>query len=178
MTVTLIWPGYSRLSSIFLTTSRASRLAARSSICVRRDEDPHLAPGLDGERLLDAVERVGDAFQRLEALDVGLDHLAARAGRAPLMASAVATMNASTVCGSSSPWCAAIAWTILAERPSRLGDVGADQRVRAFDLVVDGLADVVQQTGGLADVDVGADLGASAAAISETSSEWCSTFWP
>ena len=40
-----------------------------------------------------------------------------------------------------------------------LGDVGADQRVRPFDLVIDRLADVVEQPGGLRHVDVGADLG-------------------
>ena len=36
---------------------------------------------------------------------------------------------------------------------------GADGRVRTLDLVVDGLADVVQQAAHLGDLDVGADLG-------------------
>ena len=36
---------------------------------------------------------------------------------------------------------------------------GADGRVRALDLVVDGLADVVEQAAHLGDLDVGADLG-------------------
>ena len=40
-----------------------------------------------------------------------------------------------------------------------LGDSGADRRVGALDLVVDGLADVVQQTAHLRDLDVRADLG-------------------
>ena len=40
-----------------------------------------------------------------------------------------------------------------------LGDLGADRRVRALDLVVDRLADVVQQAAHLGDLDVGADLG-------------------
>ena len=40
-----------------------------------------------------------------------------------------------------------------------LGDLGADGGVRAFDLVVDRLADVVQQTAHLGDLDIGADLG-------------------
>ena len=40
-----------------------------------------------------------------------------------------------------------------------LGDLGADGRVRALDLVVDRLADVVQQAAHLGDLDVGADLG-------------------
>src|SRR3712207_2862677 len=37
----------------------------------RGDENADLPAGLDGEALLDAVEGVGDAFERLEALDVG-----------------------------------------------------------------------------------------------------------
>src|SRR3989442_389147 len=39
-----------------------------------------------------------------------------------------------------------------------LEDVGADQGVRPLDLVVDRLADVVQETGRAGDVDVGADF--------------------
>ena len=40
-----------------------------------------------------------------------------------------------------------------------LGDLRADRGVRTLDLVVDGLADVVQQPAHLGDLDVGADLG-------------------
>ena len=40
-----------------------------------------------------------------------------------------------------------------------LGDLGADRGVRTLDLVVDGLADVVEQAARLRDLDVGADLG-------------------
>ena len=47
----------------------------------------------------------------------------------------------------------------LGDRLCRVRDLGADGGVRAFDLVVDGLADVVQQAAGLGDLDVGADLG-------------------
>ena len=40
-----------------------------------------------------------------------------------------------------------------------LGDLRADRGVRALDLVVDRLADVVEQAARLRDLDVGADLG-------------------
>jgi hypothetical protein len=40
-----------------------------------------------------------------------------------------------------------------------LGDLGADLGVRSFDLVVDGLADVVEQAAHLGGLDVGAELG-------------------
>src|SRR5512132_422582 len=52
--------------------------AGRSEIVdlLRPDKDAHLAPGLDGERLLDALEAVGDGLQLLESLEVGLSRLA------------------------------------------------------------------------------------------------------
>src|SRR5262249_120540 len=50
---------------------------------VGTDEDPDLAPGLNGERAVDAGEALGDRLEILEALDVRLHGLAAsaRAGR-------------------------------------------------------------------------------------------------
>src|SRR5688500_9356085 len=44
------------------------------------DDDPNLAAGLDGEALLHALEARGDLLELLEALDVGLEDLAARPG--------------------------------------------------------------------------------------------------
>src|SRR5204862_2157854 len=44
---------------------------------VRPHQDPDLAPGLDGERPLHALERVGDRLDVLEPLDVGVHRLAA-----------------------------------------------------------------------------------------------------
>ena len=44
------------------------------------------------------------------------------------------------------------------DRLWRVRDLAADGGVRALDLVVDGLADVVQQAAGLGDLDVGADF--------------------
>src|SRR6185436_10640809 len=44
------------------------------------DHDPDFAAGLQGERLRHALERVGDALELFEPLDVGLEDVAARAG--------------------------------------------------------------------------------------------------
>ena len=80
-------------------------------------------------------------------------------GREALMASAIWTMGASWQVYSTSWWCAAMALTALGERLCRGGDLGADGSVRALDLVVDGLADVVEQAAELGGLDVGAQLG-------------------
>ena len=60
---------------------------------------------------------------------------------------------------STSWWCAAIAFTTLNGRLLRLGDCRADRGVGPLDLVVDGLADVVEQAAHLGDLDVRAQLG-------------------
>ena len=75
------------------------------------------------------------------------------------MASAACTSTATTVLGSTSPWCAAMAWMTSVAFIVFLGKIRADVHVRAFDLVVDGLADVVQQAGALGQRDVHAQLG-------------------
>ena len=49
--------------------------------------------------------------------------------------------------------------TTLNGRLLRWAICAADRGVRALDLVVDGLADVVEQAAHLRDLDVGADLG-------------------
>ena len=51
--------------------------------------------------------------------------------------------------------------------------------MRPFDLVVDGLADVVEQAAELGDLHVGAELGGDDAGESSDVSLTClSTFWP
>src|SRR5262249_5257992 len=52
------------------------RLVARA--LVRLDDDAELAARLDRERLLDALEAVGDVLELLESLDVRLEDLAPR----------------------------------------------------------------------------------------------------
>ena len=68
-------------------------------------------------------------------------------------------MGASRQVYSTSWWWAAIALMTLGERLWRWAIDGADGGVRPLDLVVDGLADVVQQAAHLGDLDVGPDLG-------------------
>ena len=46
----------------------------------RPDDDAHFAPGLQRVALLDAVEAVGDLFQRLDAADVGFQAFTPSAG--------------------------------------------------------------------------------------------------
>ena len=62
--------------------------------------------------------------------------------------------------------------------PVALGDVAADQGVRALHLVVDRLADVVQQAALLGLGHVGADLGRQQPGQARDLDEWLSTFWP
>ena len=76
MTVTLIWPGYVSVSSIWRTMSRASRHRRQVVDLVGPHQDAHLASGLHGERLLDARERVCDGLQVREALQVRVHGLA------------------------------------------------------------------------------------------------------
>ena len=60
-----------------------------------------------------------------------------------------------------------------------LGDRGADDGVRTLDLVVDRLADVVEQAAHLGDLDVGADLARRSSRRGGcVSIEWWRTFWP
>ena len=64
-------------------------------------------------------------------------------------------------------------------RPAEpLGDLRADQGVRPLDLVVDGLADVVQEAAVLATLTSAPISAAIPAAMIDASSECCSTFWP
>ena len=77
-------------------------------------------------------------------------------GRDALIASATWTIGASRQAYSTSWWWAAIPLMTLNGRLWRWAICGADGRVRALDLVVDRLADVVQQPAHLGDLDVGA----------------------
>ena len=80
-------------------------------------------------------------------------------GREALIASAIWTIGASMQAYSTSWWWAAMPLTTFIGRLWRWAICGADRGVRTLDLVVDGLADVVEQAAHLGDLDVGADLG-------------------
>src|SRR5919204_3267065 len=67
-----------RLLDLLRDVARQAR--AREVVdLLRLHDDADLAPGLDGERLLDALERVRDPLELLQALDVIRDDLAAGA---------------------------------------------------------------------------------------------------
>ena len=68
-------------------------------------------------------------------------------GRWPDSTLAASTMWSSTSVGGTSPWCAAIAWHDARRLAVLARDGGADGGVRPLGLLVDGLADVVQQAG-------------------------------
>ena len=66
-------------------------------------------------------------------------------GREALMASAALTSTPSGPTGATSLWCEATALTTASDFAHTLDEVRAHDGVRAFDLVADGLADVVQE---------------------------------
>src|SRR2546422_3081334 len=122
-------------------------------------DDAHLAARLDRERLLDALEAVRDAFQLLEPLDVVRDDLAprARAGRADGVGGR--DERAHHRHGLDVTVVADDAVDDVLREPIALEELSADDGVRALDLVVDGLADVVQQPRALHRLRVVAGLG-------------------
>ena len=176
--MTLIWPGYSSSSSICLAMSRASTTASASRDLLRLDHDADLAAGLHGVGLLDALVRVGDRLELLEPLDVALERLAAGTGASGR--DGVGGLHEDGLDGLRLD----VAVVRLDGVDDRLGlvhpagEVGADDGVRALDLVVDGLAEVVQQAGALGELHVDAELGGHDAGEVATSSECLSTFWP
>src|SRR5690606_9822121 len=128
---------------------------------VRLHDDADLAPGLDGEGVLDPGEASGDVLQALEPLDVALERLAprSRTGRGDGIGrvddDGVERLGPLevVVVGDGVDDLAR-----LAEAPA---EVGADLGVRSLDLAVDRLADVVKQAGaprhGLIDPQLGGD---------------------
>src|ERR1700693_179984 len=126
---------------------------------VRLDDDADLPARLDRERLLDAFERIGDAFQFFEPLDVGGQRFAAgaRAGCRDRIAGhcqnrlEAGWLDVHVVggdCVHQRVW--------LAES---FEEFSADDGVGPLDLMVDRLPDVVQQAGLTGQRHVGADLG-------------------
>ena len=111
---------------------------------VRLDHDPDLAARLHGEDLLDALLVRGDLLEALQPLDVHFQRLAARAGAAA--AHRVGRLGEHGLDGAD--------LDLVVVRLDRVhhvvglavlaGDLRADQRVAALDLVGERLADVVQ----------------------------------
>ena len=113
------------------------------------DHDADFASRLDRERLLDSREAVRDALELLQTLDVVRHDLAASAG----------ARGADGVGGRDerADHRHRLHVTVMSDdtvddrlrEAVALEKLSADHRVRTFDLVVDGLADVVQETGAL-----------------------------
>jgi len=112
---------------------------------LRFDQDPNLAAGLDGVRLLDARERVGDLFELFEPLHVSLERFPARPW----------ARSRDRVRGYQQERLDGVRFLVvvvcthgvhdLSRNPVPLEQIRPDHRMRALDLVVDGLADVVEQ---------------------------------
>ena len=139
--------------------SRARRRRRQVVDLLGTDEDPDLAAGLDRERALDAVEALGDRLQVLEPLDVRVHRLAA--GARPGRADRVGDLDDRRLEAGVLDFLVVRRDGVdhLERQVVALGDRGADGGVRPLDLVVDRLADVVQQAAHLGDLDVGPDLG-------------------
>ena len=101
ITVTLIWPGYSRWFSISRAIS-CDRIRHRRRPLVGLHEHSDLAPRLQGVDLLDPRMACGQLLERLEPLHE-CSRLSPRApGRDAEIASAAISSTASTVCGCTS----------------------------------------------------------------------------
>ncbi len=74
------------------------------------------------------------------------------------MASAIITITASTLYGSTSSWWASMQWATASLTLKRRAMSAPMMRVGAFDFVVDSLAEVVEEAAGAGDVDIGADF--------------------
>src|SRR5580765_7255810 len=118
------------------------------------DHDPNLAAGLQREGLRHALEGVGDPFELLEPLDVGLQDVASRAragrgdgvGRLDDHRLERRPVDVHVVSGHRHYHRLALA--VLAE------EVDPDLQVGAFHLAIDRLADVVHEGGADGDVRV------------------------
>ena len=152
MTVTLIWPGYSSSFSMRRAMSFDSQTASSSLMRSLSTRMRTSRPGLQREGLRDALEGVGNAFELLEALHVGLEDVASGAGtrrrdgvgslhehrfeRRPV--------DVHVVRGHGVDDRRALA--VLAEH------LDAELEVRAVEVAIDGLADVVKEGGAHGDV--------------------------
>ena len=158
----MIWPGYLDLAGVGqLVLDLLGDIAREQDHLVladvlRLDHDADLAAGLDGVAAGDAGEALGDLLELFETLDVVLDVLAARAGTGRgdrvrrLDEAGLDGMRLDVAVVGLDAVDDRVALAVLA------GDVHADGDVAALDLVVDGLADVVQQARALGHVHVDA----------------------
>src|ERR1700682_6161191 len=124
----------------------------------RLDDDPELPARLDGERLLDSLESIGDVLELLEPLDVGFQDLPAGAGpggRERVRSVDEHGFQRTRLVVSVMALHAVDHGVALAEF---LQDFAAELEMRPVHLAIDRLADVVEEAGALGDLDVAAEL--------------------
>ena len=156
--MTLIWPGYIISSSILRAMSWLSSRAWSSVVFSASSDDAHLAAGLDGEGVGDALEGVGDALQVLQALDVGLQHLAAGTGARPGEGVGGLHQDRQHRLGRDILVVGLDGVDDMGLFAVAPGQVGADDGVGTLHLVVHGLADIVQEAGAAGVLGVDAQL--------------------
>ena len=128
------------------------------------DHDADFAPGLNGVRLGDAVKAGGDIFQVFQTLDVVFKKLLARAR--PCAGNGVRGLHqhGKRACGAHILMMRGNGVDDFLALVVLLGEIRADERVRAFHFMIDGLADIMQQTGALGLFDVHTQFGGHHAA--------------
>jgi len=120
------------------------------------DDDADFASGLDGEGLSDAFEGGGDFFKAAEAFDVAFDGFAPRAGSSA--GDGVGHLDDDGFDGAEFDFVVVgfdAVGDVFGEFEAS-GKVAADDGVGAFDFVVDGLADIVEERAASGGFDVGA----------------------
>ena len=128
------------------------------------DHDAEFPPGLDGVGLGNAVKGSGNVFQILKTLDIVFQQFLARSG--PCAGQRIRGLNQNRKRGfgahilmmGGNGMDDILAFSVL------FGDIRADDGVRAFHLMIHGLADVMQQTGPLGPLDIHAQFGGHHAA--------------
>src|SRR5215212_6728193 len=123
------------------------------------DHDPDLAAGLHGEHLVDPRVAAGDLLEALQALDVGLEGLAA--GPWSAAGDGVGGLGEHGLDGALLDLAVVGLDGVddLGPLLEPAGQLGPDDGVRALDLVGECLADVVQEPAALGQGDVHAQLG-------------------
>ena len=178
MTDTLICPGYSISSWIFLAMSLQIRNVRLSSSSLALTMTRTSRPACRANALVTPVKGLAQLLQFFQPLDVGFQDFAPGAG----------TGGGNAVGGLDQDGLDGVEFGVHVVRSDGvlhggrlavlLGQIHRERRMRALGFAVDGLADIVQQAGALAMLTLAPISRASMAAIKATSLECSSTFWP
>ena len=148
MTVIFIWPGYWRSVSMRERQAAGNGKGAAIVHLLGQDKNPQFASGLDGEGTLDSGIRVGQLLQILNALEIGGHIFGAGAG----------SRGADGVGGADQDSYRAGGGNVVMVGSHAVDDEPRTRRsasnisppvdgVGSFDLVIDGLADIVEEAG-------------------------------